>query len=57
MIRLNFLDAAAIYGLAALRIRYPDVTDAERQKVLNWVLGWLADLLANYESDCKATWH
>lgn len=55
--RLGFCPAAVIYGLAALRIRYPDFTDAERQKVLNWVLGWLADLLANYETDCKATRH
>jgi hypothetical protein len=55
--RLNFCHAAVIYGLAALRIRYPDFTDAERQKALDWVLGWLADLLANYEADCKATRH
>jgi hypothetical protein len=55
--RLNFLHAAVIYGLAALRIRYPDLTDAERQKVLVWVLGWLADLLANYETDCTGTRH
>jgi hypothetical protein len=55
--RLNFGPAAVIYGLSALRIRYPDFTDAERQKLLDWVLGWLADLLANDEEDCKATRH
>lgn len=55
--RLDFGPAAVIYGLAALRIRYPDFTDAERLNVLNWVLRWLTDLLANYEADCKATRH
>ena len=30
-----------------LRERYPDISDAERQKLLGWVLQWLGDALSN----------
>jgi hypothetical protein len=30
-----------------LRKRHPDLSDAERQKLLGWVLQWLSDAVAN----------
>jgi hypothetical protein len=45
--RLNFPSAAQVYGMPELRARHPDLTDAERQKALNWVLQWLRDALLN----------
>ena len=45
--RLTFSGAAQTYGIQALGERHPDLTDAERQKVLSWVLQWLHDALCN----------
>jgi hypothetical protein len=44
--RLNFSDAAEWYGMLELRTRHPDLSDAEQQKLVGWVLRWLSDLLA-----------
>jgi hypothetical protein len=43
--RLAFPDAAQVYGMRELRARHPDLNDAERKKLLGWVLRWLADAL------------
>jgi hypothetical protein len=45
--RLTFSGAAQAYGMRELRARYPDISDAERQKLLDWVLQWLSDALSN----------
>jgi hypothetical protein len=45
--RLTFSGAAQVYGMRELRQRHPDLSDAERQKVLSWVLQWLHDALCN----------
>jgi hypothetical protein len=45
--RLTFSGAAQVYGMRELRTRHPDLCDAERHKVLGWVLQWLSDLLSN----------
>ena len=45
--RLSFPEAALIYGMRELRARYPDLNDAEREKLLGWVLQWLGDALSN----------
>jgi hypothetical protein len=55
--RLGFLRAALVYGALELRIRYPDLTDAERDTLLGCVLGWLADALANEQAELKASLH
>jgi hypothetical protein len=39
--RLTFSAAPHVYGMRELRERRPALTDAERQKTLNWVLQWL----------------
>ncbi|MBR1153740.1 hypothetical protein [Bradyrhizobium sp. JYMT SZCCT0428] len=46
-LRLTFSGAAQAYGMQELRRRHPDLSDAELQKVLSWVLQWLADVLNN----------
>jgi hypothetical protein len=45
--RLNFSDAAEWYGMRELRTRHPDLSDAEQQKLVGWVLQWLHDALSN----------
>ncbi|HZR89953.1 MAG TPA: hypothetical protein VFB02_24375 [Bradyrhizobium sp.] len=45
--RLTFSGAAQVYGMRELRARYPNISDAERQKLLGWVLQWLSDALSN----------
>jgi hypothetical protein len=45
--RLSFPEAALIYGMRELRARYPDLNDAERERLLGWVLQWLGDALSN----------
>ena len=52
--RLNFVTAALVYGSAVFRFRYPDLSDAERDKMLGWVLAWLSDLLRNDHQDQEA---
>jgi hypothetical protein len=44
--RLTFAGAAQTYGMRELRSRYPDFSDAERQRLLDWVLQWLSDVLS-----------
>jgi hypothetical protein len=43
--RLTFSGAAQAYGMRELRERYPNLSDAERQRMLGWVLQWLQDTL------------
>jgi hypothetical protein len=45
--RLTFSGAAQAYGMRELRERYPNLSDADRYKLLRWVLQWLSDLLWN----------
>lgn len=45
--RLTFSGAAQAYGIRELRARYPNIGDADRQKLLGWVLQWLSDALSN----------
>ncbi|RZN32307.1 hypothetical protein [Bradyrhizobium sp. Leo121] len=45
--RLTFSGAAQAYGMREMRKRHPDLNDAERQKLLSWVLQWLDDALSN----------
>jgi hypothetical protein len=45
--RLTFSGAAQAYGMRELHRRHPDISDAERQKLLGWVLQWLSDALSN----------
>ena len=45
--RLSFSGAAQMYGMRELRQRYVDISDGERQKLLNWALQWLSDALSN----------
>jgi hypothetical protein len=52
--RLNFSDAAEWYGMLELEARCPDLTCAEREKLLGWVLRWLADALSRAEQEIKA---
>jgi hypothetical protein len=49
--RLTFSGAAQVYGMRELRERRPALTDAERQKALNWVLRWLSDAISNELED------
>jgi hypothetical protein len=52
--RLTFSGAAQAYGMRELRARYPNIiTDAERQKLLGWVLQWLSDALLNEREEEK----
>src|SRR3974377_759289 len=44
--RLAFPDAAQVYGMRELRARRPNLSDAERQKLLGWVLRWVADAVS-----------
>jgi hypothetical protein len=46
-LRLTFSSAAQVYGMRELRARYPNLSDAERQKLLGWVLQWLSDFLSS----------
>jgi hypothetical protein len=56
--RLKFPGAAQAYGLQELRVRHPNLTDPELQKVLGWVLRWLRDAIiadkAQQERDTAA---
>jgi hypothetical protein len=52
--RLNFSDAAEWYGRWELQARRPDLTYAEREKVLGWVLQWVADALSRAEREINA---
>lgn len=52
--RLNFSDAAHWYGMRELRTRHPDLSDAEQQKLVGWVLQWLSDLLSTDLEDQSA---
>jgi hypothetical protein len=52
--RLNFSDAAEWYGVWELQARHPDLTYAEREKLLGWVLRWVADALSRAEQEIKA---
>jgi hypothetical protein len=52
--RLNFSDAAQWYGMCELQARRPDLNDAERQKLLGWVLRWVADALSRAEQEINA---
>jgi hypothetical protein len=51
--RLAFPYAAQVYGMRELRARRPDLNDAERQKLLGWVLRWVADGLSRAEQEIK----
>ena len=48
--RLDFPGAAQAYGMGELRARHPNLNDAERQKLLGWVLQWLGDVLTNEQA-------
>jgi hypothetical protein len=52
--RLDFSVAAEWYGMRELQARHPDLSDAERQKLLGWVLRWLADALSRAEQEINA---
>ena len=52
--RLDFSVAAEWYGMRELQARHPDLSDAERQKLLGWVLRWLPDALSRAEQEIKA---
>jgi hypothetical protein len=45
--RLSFSEAARRYGAQELSNRHPDLTDVEQQKLLDWVLQWVTDLLSS----------
>jgi hypothetical protein len=52
--RLAFPDAAQVYGMRELRARRPNLSDAERQRLLGWVLRWVADARSLAEQIIKA---
>jgi hypothetical protein len=52
--RLNFSDAAEWYGMRELYARHPDLSHAEVQKLLGWVLRWLSDILSRDRGNPKA---
>jgi hypothetical protein len=55
--RLTFSGAAQVYGMRELRERYPDISEAQQQKLLGWVLRWLGDALSNeLEEQKKENW-
>jgi hypothetical protein len=52
--RLNFSDAAQWYGMCELRARRPDLTWAEQEKLVGWVLQWVSDALSRAEQEINA---
>jgi hypothetical protein len=53
-VRLNFSDAAEWYGMCELRARRPDLTWAEQEKLVGWVLQWVSDALSRAEQEINA---
>lgn len=51
---LAFPDAAQVYGMRELQARHPDLSDAEVQKLLGWVLRWMSDAQSGVEQEIKA---
>jgi hypothetical protein len=51
---LDFSVAAEWYGMRELQARRPDLTRAEQEKLVGWVLQWVSGALSRAEQEIKA---